>query len=98
MNKYSCICVPPLPDKSYNTKYGETFLEKRRDRLQAWINRVCRHPVLSRDVLSLRHFLSCPTTDEKSWKLGKRKAEKDNFVGATFFKLVAQDVPCARNS
>eukprot|EP00053_Salpingoeca_punica_P014880 m.135690 g.135690 ORF g.135690 m.135690 type:complete len:533 (+) comp16566_c0_seq1:166-1764(+) len=96
--KYSCMCVPPLPDKNYLGKYGETFLDKRQEKLEAWLNRVCRHPVISMDVLSLRHFLSCPPSDEKVWKLGKRKAEKDDFVGATFFRLISQDVACPRDS
>ena len=29
------------------------------------------------------HFISC--TDEKEWKNGKRKAEKDEYVGGNFF-------------
>jgi sorting nexin-9/18/33 len=38
--------------------------------------------VLSRcDVWN--HFISC--TDEKQWKIGKRKAEKDELVGANYF-------------
>lgn len=34
----------------------------------------------------------------QAWKLGKRKAEKDDFVGAAFFKLISPDVPCPRSS
>ena len=40
---------------------GENMIQKRQERLKMWINRVCRHPVLSRDEKSLRHFLTCPT-------------------------------------
>lgn len=97
-DKYSCMCVIPLPDKSYNGKYGENFLDKRQQKLEQWLNRICRHPVLARDTLSLQHFLTCPTSDPKTWKLGKRKAEKDDFVAATFFRLVSQDVACPRDS
>lgn len=64
-SKYSCICVPPLPDKSHASKYGESFVEKRREKLQTWINRIARHPVLSQDSLSLHHFLSCSPSDMK---------------------------------
>lgn len=32
------------------------------------------------------HFMTC--TDEKRWKQGKRRAEKDEFVGASFFYAV----------
>ncbi len=38
-SKYSCICVPALPDKQFMGKYGETFLIKRQQKLEAWINR-----------------------------------------------------------
>lgn len=96
--KYSCICVPPLPDKQYMSRYGENFVDKRQQKLQAWMNRVIRHPLLSQDELSLRHFLSCATSDNKGWKLGKRKAEKDPLTGPTFFKLISAEVACPRDA
>ncbi len=40
--KYSCICVPPLPDRQVHTKYGENAADKRQIKLQQWINR-CFH-------------------------------------------------------
>lgn len=44
---------PPLPGR-----YGEDFVEKRREKLQRWSNRIARHPVMSRsDVFS--HFILC---------------------------------------
>eukprot|EP00049_Salpingoeca_infusionum_P014023 m.261112 g.261112 ORF g.261112 m.261112 type:complete len:588 (-) comp15575_c0_seq2:491-2254(-) len=171
VDKYSCLCVPPLPSKDYDKKFGtvqtnvyvhslyrwiwgcyrlshnltrnekalsafggwigleihensvsvvicsftkafvtycpflsplpssdETMIGKRELRLQMWINRVCRHPVLCRDVLSLKHFLICPISDKSGWKSGKRTAEKDNLVGAMFFKLIAQGVSCPAKS
>eukprot|EP00054_Salpingoeca_dolichothecata_P010846 m.60267 g.60267 ORF g.60267 m.60267 type:complete len:530 (-) comp19176_c0_seq2:46-1635(-) len=97
-HKYSCVCIPPLPDKSYLPKYGESFLEKRRFKLEQFLNRVAQHPILSRDSLSLRHFLTCPNSDAAKWKAGKRKAEKDSVVQANFFKLICQDVPCPREA
>lgn len=30
--------------------------------------------------------------------MGKRKAEKDDFTGSTFFKLVAANVECPRDA
>ena len=59
------------------------------NQLQSFVNRMCRHPILSQsDVWS--HFLSC--TDEKRWKNGKRKAEKDPLVVVKFFfRLEALD-------
>ena len=40
--KYSLICVPPLPDKQFLGKYGENFLDKREYKLRAWLNRSVR--------------------------------------------------------
>ena len=41
------------------------------------------------------HFLTC--TDEKQWKTGKRRAEKDELVGANFFMaLKVPDKPLAQ--
>ena len=37
--KYSCLCIPPLPDKTFMSKHGEDFVEKRRAKLQQWLNR-----------------------------------------------------------
>ncbi len=53
--------------------------------LQNFVDRVCRHPVLSHCEV-WQHFLTC--TDEKRWKSGKRKAEKDPFVGGAFFMAI----------
>ena len=49
---FRCVCA------------GESMVEKRQQRLKMWLNRICRHPVLSRDHLALRHFLACPTSDK----------------------------------
>lgn len=95
-NKYSCICVPPLPDKQFMSKYGETFLDKRQQKLHDWINRIVRHPILSQDRLSLHHFLT--TTDAKAWKNGKRDAEKDHLIGANFFKVIQCQVECPKDA
>jgi sorting nexin-9/18/33 len=78
VEKFTTMCVPPLPDKQYYGRYGEDFVEKRREKLQMWTNRVARHPIMSRcDVF--RHFLTCE--EETTWKAGKRRAEKDEYVG-----------------
>jgi len=53
--------------------------------LQSFVSRVCAHPVLSRSDVWL-HFLTC--TDAKRWKTGKRKAEKDEVIGAAIFSVV----------
>ncbi|XP_074660290.1 sorting nexin-18-like [Tubulanus polymorphus] len=85
IEKFPCVSIPPLPDKQVSGRYEEDFISERMKFLQYWINRMSRHPVVSQcDVLM--HFLSC--TDEKRWKGGKRRAEKDEFVGAKFFLCV----------
>ena len=47
-----------------------------------FVDCVCLHPVLSQSAV-WKHFIEC--TDEKMWKMGKRKAEKDALVGANYF-------------
>ncbi|KAF6777123.1 hypothetical protein AHF37_03286 [Paragonimus kellicotti] len=62
VSKYPCVCIPPLPEKAITGRYDDDFVDERRKGLQQWLDRMCRHPVVSQcDVL--RHFLSC--TDEK---------------------------------
>lgn len=80
--KFSLIPIPPLPDKQISGRYEEQFIEHRKHQLQAFVDYVCRHPVLSRCSV-WEHFITC--TDEKRWKAGKRKAEKDELLGANFF-------------
>lgn len=44
-------------------KYAEDFVEKRRERLEKWLNRLCRHPLISNSEV-FQHFLLCKD-DEK---------------------------------
>lgn len=81
VDKFCLIPIPPLPDKQISGRYEDEFIEHRRSQLQEFVDWVCRHPVLSRCEVWM-HFLTC--TDEKRWKTGKRSAEKDNLVGATY--------------
>jgi sorting nexin-9/18/33 len=83
--KFPCIPIPPLPDKAVTGRYEEDFVQERMRQLQSWINRMVRHPVMSRSDV-FHHFLTC--TDEKKWKVGKRRAEKDKFQGGKFFLLL----------
>ncbi|CAG0901512.1 unnamed protein product [Darwinula stevensoni] len=69
-------------------RYESEFIEHRRSMLESWVQRVSRHPVLARSEV-WRHFVSC--TDDKAWKVGKRKAERDELVGAKLF--LAIDAP-----
>ncbi|KAJ7983416.1 hypothetical protein DPEC_G00378930, partial [Dallia pectoralis] len=74
----SAVPIPSLPDKQVTGRFEEEFIKMRMERLQGWMSRMCRHPVVSNsDVFQL--FLTYK--DEKDWKTGKRKAEKDEGVG-----------------
>ncbi|ELK31754.1 Sorting nexin-18 [Myotis davidii] len=83
--KFPVISVPHLPEKQATGRFEEDFISKRRKGLVWWMNHMASHPVLAQcDVF--QHFLTCPSgTDEKAWKQGKRKAERDEMVGANFF-------------
>lgn len=88
--KFIVTPLPPLPEKQIAGRFQEDFVEHRRNLLQLWVNYITRHPVLSKcDVWW--HFMNCSTDDLKGWKLGKRKAEKDELVGANFFYSVQVD-------
>ncbi|CAI4228368.1 unnamed protein product [Auanema sp. JU1783] len=84
--KYIMIPIPPLPEKQVSGRYEEDLIDHRKHILQIWVNKICRHPVLSQSEVWL-HFISC--TDEKEWKNGKRKAEKDEYVGGNFLNCVS---------
>ncbi|XP_056283865.1 sorting nexin-9b isoform X3 [Pseudoliparis swirei] len=81
----SAIPIPALPDKQVTGRFEEEFIKMRMERLQGWMTRMCRHPVLSSsDVFQI--FLTYK--DEKDWKTGKRKAEKDETVGVMVFSTI----------
>ncbi|XP_018528468.1 sorting nexin-9 isoform X1 [Lates calcarifer] len=81
----SVLPIPSLPDKQVTGRFDEDFIRMRMERLQAWMSRMCRHPVVSQsDVFQL--FLTY--RDEREWKAGKRKAEKDETVGPMIFSLI----------
>ncbi|KAM9798644.1 sorting nexin-9b [Neosynchiropus ocellatus] len=81
----SAIPIPCLPDKQVTGRFEEEFIKMRMERLQGWMSRMCRHPVIScSEVFQL--FLTYK--DEKDWKMGKRKAEKDETVGVMIFTTV----------
>ncbi|XP_051972301.1 sorting nexin-18-like [Xyrauchen texanus] len=87
VKKFPVISVPHLPEKQATGRFEEDFISKRRKGLIWWMNHMTSHPVLSKcDVF--QHFLTCSSNDEKAWKQGKRKAEKDELVGANFFLTI----------
>ncbi|KAL2307059.1 hypothetical protein Nmel_005013 [Mimus melanotis] len=77
--KFPVISVPHLPEKQVTGHFEEDFISKRRIDLAWWMDHMCSHPVLAQ-CDAFQHFLTCPSTDEKTWKQGKRKAEKDEMI------------------
>ncbi|NWR66437.1 SNX18 protein, partial [Bucorvus abyssinicus] len=86
--KFPVISVPHLPEKQATGRFEEDFISKRRKGLAWWMDHMCSHPVLAQ-CNAFQHFLTCPSTDEKAWKQGKRKVEKDEMVGANFFLTIS---------
>ncbi|KAG7465639.1 hypothetical protein MATL_G00155650 [Megalops atlanticus] len=91
LEKYgSAIPIPSLPDKQVTGRFEEEFIKMRMERLQGWVTRMCRHPVISSsEVFQL--FLTYK--DEKEWKMGKRKAERDETVGVMIFSTIEPEAP-----
>lgn len=86
VERFPVISVPHLPEKQATGRFEEDFISKRRKGLIWWMNHMTSHPVLARcDVF--QHFLTCGA-DEKAWKQGKRKAERDELVGGNFFLTI----------
>nr|XP_033787303.1 sorting nexin-18 [Geotrypetes seraphini] len=86
VEKFPVISVPHIPEKQATGRFEEDFISKRRKGLVWWMNHMTSHPVLAQ-CDAFQHFLTC--TDEKAWKQGKRKLEKDEMVGANFFLTIS---------
>ncbi|XP_074471996.1 sorting nexin-9b isoform X1 [Sebastes fasciatus] len=84
----SAIPIPSLPDKQVTGRFEEEFIKMRMERLQGWMIRMCRHPVVSNSEV-FQIFLTYK--DEKDWKTGKRKAEKDETVGVMVFSTIESE-------
>ncbi|KAM4903590.1 sorting nexin-9 isoform 2-T2 [Sylvia borin] len=84
------IPIPSLPDKQVTGRFEEEFIKMRMERLQAWMTRMCRHPIVSESEV-FQQFLNF--RDEKEWKTGKRKAEKDETVGVMIFSTMEPEAP-----
>uniref|UniRef100_A0A8C4PZB2 PX domain-containing protein n=1 Tax=Eptatretus burgeri TaxID=7764 RepID=A0A8C4PZB2_EPTBU len=79
------IPIPGLPEKQITGRFEFEFIEQRCSRLQTWIARLSQHPVIAQSEV-FQHFLHF--TDEKVWKAGKRKAEKDEVIGGFIFNVM----------
>ncbi|CAI9564986.1 unnamed protein product [Staurois parvus] len=88
LHKFTVISLPHLPEKQATGRFEEDFIQKRKRRLILWMDHMTSHPVLSQ-YDGFQHFLTCQ--DEKQWKAGKRRAEKDEMVGASF--LLTLQIP-----
>ncbi|KAF4796227.1 sorting nexin 18 [Turdus rufiventris] len=86
--KFPVISMPHLPEKQVTGCFEEDFISKRRKGLACWMDHMCSHPMLAQ-CDAFQHFLTSPSMDEKTWKQGKRKAEKDEMVGANFFLTIS---------
>uniref|UniRef100_UPI00398E90CB sorting nexin-33 n=1 Tax=Pristiophorus japonicus TaxID=55135 RepID=UPI00398E90CB len=85
LHKFSVISVPHLPEKQATGRFEDDFIEKRKRRLILWMDHMTSHPVLSQ-YEGFQHFLTC--TDDRAWKQGKRRTEKDELVGANSFLTI----------
>ena len=81
-DKFTMLVIPPLPDKQAFGRYEEEFIDHRMKTLQSFVDRICSHPIMSESEV-WKHFITC--TDQKQWKHGKRKAEKDALIGGNLF-------------
>jgi len=79
------IAIPPLPEKQVTGRFEEDLIEHRRIELQSFVDRICRHPVLTNSQV-WKHFLT--ETEDKRWTQGKRKAEGDTLVGISFLTTI----------
>uniref|UniRef100_H3BBA9 Sorting nexin n=1 Tax=Latimeria chalumnae TaxID=7897 RepID=H3BBA9_LATCH len=85
----SAIPIPSLPDKQVTGRFEEEFIKMRMERLQAWMNRMCRHPVVSESEV-FQQFLSF--RDEKISHTGDFK-DKTELVTTLFFSHFEDRAP-----
>lgn len=79
VKKFGMIAaIPPLPEKQVTGRFEEDLIEHRRVQLQSFVDRICRHPMLSTSEVWM-HFLT--ETNDKKWTQGKRRIESDQNVG-----------------
>lgn len=98
-------------------RFEEEFIKMRMERLQGWMSRMCRHPVISSSevfqlFLTYKDEKVCLAFNEtkwsvthikikienkwilvQDWKMGKRKAEKDETVGVMIFTTIEPEAP-----
>ncbi|XP_039266654.1 sorting nexin-33-like [Styela clava] len=85
VQRYPMLVVPRLPEKQASGRFEEDFIESRMQRLKLWVSHICRHPLLSTSSV-FRNYITL--TEQKAWKMAKRKAERDELLGANFFLTI----------
>jgi len=86
---YPEVAVPGLPDAKV-TGHDDAFIRDREQKLVEWSNRMASHPIISQSDV-FQHFVTVSEKNEKVWKNGKRKAEKDPFKGMNSYLAVDGD-------
>lgn len=84
VDRYPNLCIPSLPEKVVTGNFDDNFIQKRKAKLELWLNRLSSHPVLGESEVFI-HFLIC---DDDKWKDGKRKAENDELNGAQWMNAI----------
>ena len=86
---FPAVAIPDLPDAKV-TGHDDSFIHDREKKLLEWANRMSTHPVISQSEV-FQHFSTGNEKDEKKWKNGKRKAEKDPYRGMNSYLAVEGD-------
>ncbi|KAE9415008.1 hypothetical protein Angca_009901, partial [Angiostrongylus cantonensis] len=79
--KYIMIAIPPLPEKQVSGRYEDELIDHRKHILQLWVNKICRHPVLSHseDEYVGGNFFNCVTVPQSSLDIGHVERQMDKF-------------------
>ncbi|KAK7019666.1 hypothetical protein SK128_021356 [Halocaridina rubra] len=78
---YPLIVLPPLPEKHILGNLEESVVNHRTYMLQVWLNRICRHPVLSHCEM-FQLFIT--VSNEKLWRAGSIKVTSETEAYKTF--------------
>eukprot|EP00826_Nyctotherus_ovalis_P013293 TRINITY_DN1356_c0_g4_i1.p1 TRINITY_DN1356_c0_g4~~TRINITY_DN1356_c0_g4_i1.p1 ORF type:complete len:398 (+),score=92.63 TRINITY_DN1356_c0_g4_i1:628-1821(+) len=76
VKNYPGYVIPAIPKKKITKKSETTFVQKRQDLLQRFLNELLRHPVLKNSEL-VHQFL---TLSSKDWELRVRTTAKASFA------------------
>ncbi|ETN84707.1 PX domain protein [Necator americanus] len=79
--KYIMIAIPPLPEKQVSGRYEDDLIDHRKHILQLWVNKICRHPVLSQseDEYVGGNFFNCVTVPQSPLDIGHVERQVEKF-------------------